>query len=187
MGTKGASGMSEFLVGSNTEKVIRTAPCPVLAIPESTETFDPKIVLLPSTLKNDQWNVFQYVAKWERVFGFSTKVLYLNNPSYLPTDGSAEARKNRLAEAAGLSRTDVIMTTETFYEDSAILATAHQCDADMIIMGTHQRKGLSHFLFGSITEDTVNHSNVPVLTFPINMGETFLGEEMALSMSVPVA
>jgi len=99
------------------------------------------------------------------------KVLYLNNPSSLPTDGSAEARKNRFSEAAGLKKNDVILTTETFFEDSAILGAADQCNADLIVMATHQRQGLSHFLFGSITEDTVNHSHIPVLAVPIGWRE----------------
>jgi nucleotide-binding universal stress UspA family protein len=171
MGTKGASGISEFLLGSNTEKVIRTAPCPVLSVPENTEKFAPKVVLLPSTLKNDQANVFRYLAKWENTFNFLVKVLYLNNPSGLPTDGSAEARKNRFCEAAGLNKTDVIMTTESFFEDSTILSAADQFNADLIVMGTHQRQGLSHLLFGSITEDTVNHSHIPVLAVPIGWTE----------------
>jgi len=171
MGTRGSTGMSEFLVGSNTEKVIRTAPCPVLAVPEHINEFAPKIVLLPSTLKNDQLGVFHYLAKWEKMFHFLVKVLYLNNPSDLPTDGSADAQKNRFAEAAGLKKTDVIHTSTTFFEDSAILGAADQSNADMIVMATHQRQGLSHLLFGSITESTVNHSHIPVLAVPIGWQE----------------
>ncbi len=172
MGTKGASGMSEFLIGSNTEKVIRTAPCPVLAVPERIKQFAIHRVLLPSTLKSDQSGVFQYLAHWEKYFDFTVKVLYLNNPSGLPTDGSAEAQKNRLAEAAGLKKTDVIVTSGTFFEDNAIVVAADVCNADMIVMATHQRKGLSHFFFGSITEDTVNHSDIPVLAVPIGWRES---------------
>ncbi len=167
MGTKGASGLNEFLLGSNTEKVIRTAPCPVLAIPEHAEKFDPKVVLMPSTLKNDQENVFRYLTQWEEMYGFLVKILYINNPSSLPTDGSAEARKNQMAEAAGLKKTDVVMTAGSFSEGNSILAAADQCNADMIVMGTHQRQGLSQVLFGSITADTVNHSHIPVLAVPI--------------------
>lgn len=167
MGTKGTSGMEEFLVGSNTEKVIRTAPCPVLAVPATAKKFDPKVVLLPSTLKADQSGVFHYLAAWEKKFDFIVKVLYLNNPSTLPTDGSAEAKKNRLAESAGLKKTEVIMTATAMFEDAAILNAADMCDADLIVMATHQRQGLSHVLFGSITEDTVNHSHIPVLAVPI--------------------
>jgi len=167
MGTKGASGVGEFLIGSNTEKVIRTATCPVLAVPESVAKFDPKMVLLPSTLKKDQAQVFRYLAEWQNWFDFNTKVLYLNNPIGVSTDGSAEAEKNRMAESAGLKKTDVIITSETFFEDDTILSAAEQWDADLIVMGTHQRKGLSHFLFGSVTEDTVNHSRLPVLAVPL--------------------
>jgi nucleotide-binding universal stress UspA family protein len=167
MGTKGVTGVNEFLVGSNTEKVIRTAPCPVLAVPENTRNFALKTVLLPSTLRDDQKGIFRYLAAWQKIFGFNVKVLYLNNPSGFPTDGSAEAEKNRLAEAAGLAKTEVIMSMRSFFEDDAILSMAEQYDADMIAMATHQRHGLSHVLFGSVTEDTVNHSTIPVLAVPI--------------------
>lgn len=171
MGTKGSSGMTEFLVGSNTEKVIRTAPCPVLAVPEQVTTFDPKMVLMPSTLKNDQASAFRTLAAWEKYYDFHVKVLYLNNPSGLATDGSAEALKNRFAEAAGLKKTDVIITSGTLFEDNAILVAADMCNAELIVMATHQRQGLSHWLFGSITEDTVNHSHVPVLAIPVGWRE----------------
>lgn len=171
MGTKGATGVNEFLVGSNTEKVIRTAPCPVLAVPDGVEKFDLKTVLLPSTLKDDQKGIFQYLAVWQKVFGFNVKVLYLNNPAGFPTDGSAEAAKNRLAESVGLSKLEVIMAMGSFFEDSTILSVADQYDVDMIAMATHQRQGLSHVLFGSITEDTVNHSNIPVLAVPVKWKE----------------
>ncbi|MBL7806856.1 MAG: universal stress protein [Saprospiraceae bacterium] len=167
MGTKGASGVTEFLVGSNTEKVIRTAPCPVLAVPEQVTTFSPKMVLMPSTLKTDQASAFRTLASWENLYEFHVKVLYLNNPSGLATDGSAEALKNRFAEAAGLKKTDVIITSGTLFEDNSILVAADMCNAELIVMATHQRQGLSHWLFGSITEDTVNHSHIPVLAIPI--------------------
>jgi len=34
----------------------------------------------------------------------------------------------------------------------------------MIMMATHGRTGLSHLLSGSIAEDLVNHTRIPVLT-----------------------
>lgn len=43
-----------------------------------------------------------------------------------------------------------------------------QYNVDLIAMATHQRQGLSHVIFGSITEDTVNHSDIPVLAVPVN-------------------
>lgn len=38
--------------------------------------------------------------------------------------------------------------------------------AEMIVMGTHGRRGVSHFLLGSIAEKVVRTSSVPVLVVP---------------------
>jgi nucleotide-binding universal stress UspA family protein len=45
-----------------------------------------------------------------------------------------------------------------------ILEVAKAEDADLIIMGTHGRTGLSHAFFGSVAEHVVRHSDIPVLT-----------------------
>ncbi|HXF82379.1 MAG TPA: universal stress protein [bacterium] len=47
---------------------------------------------------------------------------------------------------------------------SAILDVAAEVDADLIVMGTHGRTGLTHVFFGSVAEHVVRHSRVPVLT-----------------------
>lgn len=48
-----------------------------------------------------------------------------------------------------------------------ILATAAEWEADMIILGTHGRKGLDHFISGSIAESIVRKAQCPVLIIPI--------------------
>ena len=45
-----------------------------------------------------------------------------------------------------------------------ILEVTKQTGADLIVMGTHGRAGLSRVLLGSVAERVVNMSNVPVLT-----------------------
>lgn len=45
-----------------------------------------------------------------------------------------------------------------------ILAMAADTGADLIVMGTHGRRGVSHALLGSVTEKIVRLSSVPVLT-----------------------
>ena len=47
-----------------------------------------------------------------------------------------------------------------------IHVTAHTWDADLIVMGTHGRKGLQHLFAGSVAEHVVRHSNVPVMIVP---------------------
>lgn len=44
-----------------------------------------------------------------------------------------------------------------------IVAHAHDWGADLIVMGTHGRTGLAHFLNGSVAEMVVRHARGPVL------------------------
>jgi len=50
------------------------------------------------------------------------------------------------------------------YPAEEILAIAEAEGCDMIIMGTHGRKGIDRILFGSVAEKVVKSSTVPVLT-----------------------
>ncbi len=46
----------------------------------------------------------------------------------------------------------------------AICGLAEEIRADLIVMGTHGREGLSHFLLGSVAERTLRRAPCPVLT-----------------------
>ncbi len=45
-----------------------------------------------------------------------------------------------------------------------ILEVAKEEKVDLIVMGTHGRAGVEKFLFGSVAQKVVQHSEVPVLT-----------------------
>lgn len=47
-----------------------------------------------------------------------------------------------------------------------ILATAEECDADLIILGTHGRTGFDHFISGSVSESVARKATCPVLIIP---------------------
>ena len=44
-----------------------------------------------------------------------------------------------------------------------LLAEADAWQADLIVMGTHGNTGLMHLIFGSVAENLLHHSKVPVL------------------------
>ena len=50
------------------------------------------------------------------------------------------------------------------YATEEILAAADKHGADIIVMGTHGRKGIDRILFGSVAEKVVTQSRIPVLT-----------------------
>lgn len=45
-----------------------------------------------------------------------------------------------------------------------ILGAQEACGADLIVMGTHGRSGIGHFMLGSVAERVVRAAPVPVLT-----------------------
>ena len=50
------------------------------------------------------------------------------------------------------------------YPSETILDYAFDSKIDLIVLGTHGRKGLDRIIFGSVAEYVVKHSRVPVLT-----------------------
>jgi len=52
----------------------------------------------------------------------------------------------------------------TGYPAEEILAIAEAEGCDMVVMGTHGRKGIDRILFGSVAEKVVKSSKAPVLT-----------------------
>ncbi|MFZ2062338.1 MAG: universal stress protein [Candidatus Binatus sp.] len=52
-----------------------------------------------------------------------------------------------------------------------VLETARALDADLIVIGTHGRKALSHLILGSVAEKVVRESQIPVLTAHTKTGE----------------
>lgn len=65
------------------------------------------------------------------------------------------------AEAAGIE-TETHVDSGTAYR--SILDYIDAEDVDLVVMGTHGRRGVERFLLGSVTERVVRSADVPVLT-----------------------
>jgi nucleotide-binding universal stress UspA family protein len=63
-------------------------------------------------------------------------------------------------QQAGLQGDSVIVEGVPF---QAIIDTARDSGADLIVMGTHGRTGLTHVLMGSVAEKVVRLAPCPVL------------------------
>lgn len=71
-------------------------------------------------------------------------------------EGELRKLKERLPSAVGLFKRGAPW--------QQILLASEEVSADLIVMGTHGRQGLSHALIGSVAEKVVRLSMVPVLT-----------------------
>jgi nucleotide-binding universal stress UspA family protein len=52
-----------------------------------------------------------------------------------------------------------------------ILSTAKELDVDIIVMGTHSRRGLEKILMGSVAENVLHQSSIPLFIIPTRTPE----------------
>ena len=164
MGSQGASGFKEMVIGSNTEKVVRTSDIPVLVIKKEHENFDINDVVFASEFTDEYKESFMKAVKFVNNINAKMHLLIINTPNGFRTTDEAEKRINSFIETAHLRDYTINIYNDRTIE-KGILNFSKKINSDIIAMSTHGRKGLSHFFNGSISEDLVNHAKRPVVTF----------------------
>lgn len=170
MGSHGASGVKEFFVGSNTERVVRHSEVPVLVVKKDILEVDFEVVVYACDFSQDSIESYKKAIGMLDDMRSNVYLLHVN----LPNDrfkSSLEIEQNVvkfLEKADGnLNRLDDVNYICDYTVEEGILNFANKVGADLIAIPTHGRKGLAHFFEGSITEDVANHSTLPVITFKI--------------------
>lgn len=170
MGTKGATGMREVFIGSNTEKVVRAAPVPVIAVKDNVRPRQIKNIVFANTIQSDAHeDLVAKVKELQHSLQAHLHVVYINTPLNFKQDSVTRANLANFAKHYILHD----CTTHVFNdvdEENGIVNFTKMIDADMIAIGTHGRKGLAHLLSGSLAEDLVNHSRIPIWTYTIKSG-----------------
>jgi nucleotide-binding universal stress UspA family protein len=94
--------------------------------------------------------------------------------SGIAPDAWTEAERERAEQAVEETAAAVPegVSVERVVEDGVprrqILEYVERTDVDLVVMGTHGRTGLDHYLIGSVTEKVVRQSPVPVMTVRID-------------------
>ncbi|QSE95844.1 universal stress protein [Fulvivirga lutea] len=164
MGTKGASGAKELFIGSNAEKVVRHAKCPVLTVHGKADINKLKNIAFATGLKDAQGKHIEIIKTISEFFDVNTHIVRINTPNNFQTDVDSVRELHEYAKESGIQKYDVRIFNDVT-EEEGIIHFADEIDADLIVMATHGRKGLAHLVAGSIAEEVVNHSKRPVLTF----------------------
>ena len=184
MGTHGRSGFQRLLLGSVTEKVLRTARPPVLtvgAVPDATPAgdFAFKRILCAVDFSECSTAALRYAASLAEPAGADLIALYVIEWTPIgydplvgpPTDLAGyrmaaetvgrERLHKAVAEFAPKTAAEVVSSGKPHHE---ILRIAADRSCDLIVLGIHGRNPLDRMLFGSTAEPIVRRSTCPVLT-----------------------
>jgi nucleotide-binding universal stress UspA family protein len=181
MATHGRSGLSRWMLGSVTERVLHSAPCPVLTVQSDAPirhvliTLDgsplAEKVLGPALAAAEKFKCRVTLLHVEQPIDFSPDFAtqleqaepglgeqYLqdlyNQPNVYLERLIHQFRPRGLPIKGAISSCPVVQ---------AILEYAEYHDVDLIAMCTHGRTGLQRWIYGSVTEKTLRSSRCAML------------------------
>lgn len=163
MGTKGASGLEEVLIGSNTERVVRHANCPVITIKKKRDYTKIHNIAFASNFEGDQAHVVEELFKLQDIFKAKLHLVKINTPNNFETNRTIIKEMKIFVEKYNISNYSLNIYND-YIEEDGIIYFCEDIGADMIALATHGRTGIMHLLSGSIAEDIVNHAKRPVWT-----------------------
>ncbi|MFC7173531.1 universal stress protein [Haloplanus litoreus] len=180
MGTHGRTGLDRVLLGSVTERVVRTSDVPVLtARADSASDGAVEAVLLPTDGSEAATAAVDHGIAIAERYGATVHVLSVIDIGALAG-----------ASSIGMSVPDVVEDLEATHEE-AVETIADRCERggldarthveqgtphrsireyvdaegiDLVTMGTHGRTGFDRFVLGSVTDRVIRTSSAPVLT-----------------------
>lgn len=166
MGSHGTSGIEEVLIGSNTEKVVRLSDIPVLVIKKDVGELNFKNIVFASDFSKEIRKPFKKMVEFVEIFDTNLFLVMICTPNSFKTTLNAEKTMKDFIENYDIKNYSLHIFNDTNIENG-ITNFSKTIDADLIGLCTHGRTGLAHFFNGSISEDLVNHTTKPVITFKI--------------------
>jgi len=113
-------------------------------------------------------------------FNSEIALISIINPEGIPDEDSPTTRELEDMMEHNLNRSQLNVIEKVFIgfpiksfvekgiPYKVILETADKWGADIIVMGTHGRKGLPHLLLGSVAEDVIRHSKKTLIVIPVS-------------------
>lgn len=139
-----------------------------------------KIIVVPTDFSDHSLRAIPYAVDLAARYNARLKVIFVNEPSLqvsdvawvgvdertLDSDHVREARRHLEKLVLEQVPTDVPTDAEILSGNAVdeIIGFAREVNADLIVMATHGRGGVSHMLMGSTAEHVVRKAPCPVLT-----------------------
>lgn len=171
MGRRGRKGLKRLVMGSNTARVIGHAPCNVLVVPRAATVAFKSIVVATDGSRFSLAAASEAIGIAKRNKSRLTVVSVVPAELAAPTDiDFAAAQREKLAdeemhnaeknakavkEAAQKAGIDARAFVMTGKPADAIIETARDAQADLVVVGSHGRTGLDRLLMGSVAERVI--------------------------------
>lgn len=161
MGTRGASGLTKTVFGSNTASVLEVSHVPVLAVPEQAEFKGFRNVVYASDLRNLEEELKILILYIEK-FGSTIHLLHIVPPGGDIGDTEAVIEKV-IAKFSYKNIVTLVLVDNDI--DSALDQYVEVSKADVLAMFTHELSFFEKVFDKSMTRKMAFHSRIPLLAF----------------------
>lgn len=167
MGTKGASGLKEAIVGSFTADVMTKAPCLVMAIPEKYKFKMPKKITFASSYNRKDNKTIQTLVELNRFLGAKINILHIDD-----VDNTAESARefNKYKLKTEKLFAEIPLSFEHIEGEKVareILRATLEDKTDILVISPIKREGIwSHLFHKSVTKTIAYHIHIPLLMIP---------------------
>ena len=166
MGSKGHSEFEEIMIGSNTEKVVRSSKTPVIFVKKDDAKIKLKNLVFASNFKEENKEVFSKFLNFANAFNSKIHLLKINTPSQFESTFNAKEKVKTFIKDYNLPKHTINIYNDVSVE-KGILNYAKEKKADLIALSTHGRSGISHLFTGSVTKNLSKKALKPMFTVKV--------------------
>lgn len=178
MGSSGESAAMSRFFGTTTQKVVQHSDIPVFVVHKAIDPRFIRNILVPSDLSLDQSGFMMQVKNMQSIFNATLHILLVTTPIDFRTNRFAQQAFNDFVAYYQLENYFThLYNCET--EEGGIAEFAQRGNTDLIMMGTHARKGIAHLLAGSITDEVLTRIQCPIVTYHLKRTPTILTPKQA--------
>jgi nucleotide-binding universal stress UspA family protein len=179
MGRRGRTGLKRLMMGSVTARVIGYAPCTVLVVPKAAQFECRNILTATDGSKYGDAAAAEAISMAKQCGSRLTVLSVVPSESISPMDIVASQMQRELiaeqelqaaernvkkvkdaAEKEGVKADGLVLGGKP---SEAIIQTAKEKNADLIVLGSHGRTGVEKLLMGSVAERVIVLSSSAVL------------------------
>ena len=170
MGTHGVSGFSDFVVGSNTYRVVMSAPCPVISVQAHSKKVGFKDIVLPIDNSPSSRQKVRHCVEIARHYNSIVHIAGMMTMSDVDMQRRFEVKIHQVQ--AFLEEHEIAHTVKVFKTDNSPATTLNystQINADLLIIMTDQEG--SGIFMGNYAQQLINQSKIPVMSIRPDEGD----------------
>jgi len=170
MGTTGASGLKEIIIGSVTVAIIDNSECPVLVVPSNYKFKSIETMLMPTNYTLYDLVALKFLFQFSITKNAAIHFLHINlkgKPSVKETE-LIEAFKKTI-NSLFKKRNKVFNLIHDDDAEKCISSLVKKEKIDLTVMTTTKRKSfIDRFFHSSLTKKMAFHTRIPLLVVPVN-------------------